>query len=243
MNWKPFSLHFKQSYNGGYRYLDQCGWFMVMAEDKLGMMPEDAKPDGCKMTLPESGISLMLDTTCLAVAQEVPLDNGNDFIELCKEAADLAQEALKPRGIESNGFASKTYWAMESIQKSQETSLRLGNGFSVDLAKCVDMPARQQIIDCQFRAGSKNLRLNIHPVTFNSLTVRRFNASPLATNAQKQRYERLNKKADRVDTSLNQAIMMELDLVEFDPPENSLTKHFELLLSKQQRLHERYGSI
>lgn len=112
MGWKPFSLHFKQVYDGGYRYLDRCGELMLAAEDQLLLMPEDVSPSGCKMTLPETGISVTVGTSELAVAQEFAKDDGGEFLDLCEALERLVLEMFTPRHVESNGFASKSYWSM-----------------------------------------------------------------------------------------------------------------------------------
>jgi hypothetical protein len=53
MPWKTLSLHFKQTYDGGYRYLDKCGEFMLAAAEALNVIPGDIKPSGAKMEIPE----------------------------------------------------------------------------------------------------------------------------------------------------------------------------------------------
>ncbi|MEI6809917.1 MAG: hypothetical protein WCN95_14460 [bacterium] len=129
---------------------------------------------------------------------------------------------------------------MSSSDSALATSLKLGKGLAAELARDVDMPARQESIDCHFAAGSMDLNFQIHPVTFQSLTVQKFTPPPLATAAQRRRFARLNRKAEHMDTSLRQGIMMELDLLEFDPPTGSLEKHFEQLRNKEQILQARF---
>ena len=240
MSWTPFSLHFKQVYDGGYRYLDRCGQLMLLAEERLRLMPEDVNPSGCKMTLPESGISVGLGSSELTVTQEFYADGGTEFINLCQVMADLVHDLFEPRQVESNGFASKMHWAIGSSDAALAASLKMGKGLPADLARDVDMPARQENVDCHFAAGSMDLHLQIHPVTFQSVTVQTFNAPPLATAAHRRRVDRLNRRAERVNTSLRQGIMMELDLVEFDPPTSPLEKHFEQLRKKEQALQARF---
>ena len=52
MTWQTFSLHFKQTYEGGYRYLDRCGEFISEAVERLDFIPEDAKPTAAKLRTP-----------------------------------------------------------------------------------------------------------------------------------------------------------------------------------------------
>ncbi len=240
MTWEPFSLHFKQVYDGGYRYLDRCGQLMLLAEQRLRLMPEDAKPSGMKMSIPESGIVVAMNPTELIVTQEFYTDSGEEFIELCQKLVEMVQDVFAPNGVASNGILSKTCFATTSNESAQKASLRLEKGLAVELAKDVEMPARQESIDCHFGAGSMDLHVQINPVTFSRLTMQRFNPPPLATSTQTERLKRLNQRADRMNTSLSHGMMMELDLIEFDPPPDSLRKHFDLLLKKQSTLQARF---
>ena len=61
MTWQTFSLHFKQTYEGGYRYLDRCGEFMIEAVERLDFIPGDIKPTGAKLEIPEKGIVANVD--------------------------------------------------------------------------------------------------------------------------------------------------------------------------------------
>jgi hypothetical protein len=62
MAWETLSLHFKQQYDGAYRYLDRCGEFMLAAVEKMDFMPGDTKPEGAKLEIPENGFSAAVDT-------------------------------------------------------------------------------------------------------------------------------------------------------------------------------------
>lgn len=39
MSWQTLSLHFKQQYDGAFRYLDRCGEFMLAAVDEMNFLP------------------------------------------------------------------------------------------------------------------------------------------------------------------------------------------------------------
>jgi hypothetical protein len=240
MSWEPFSLHFKLVYDGCYRYLDRCGELMMRAEDLLNLMPEDVNPNGCKMSLPESGISVGLGTTEMAVTQELYADGGAEFLKVCQLMADLSLELFEPRNVDSKGLAAKSIWRTGSFQAALAMSLKMGKGFSAELARDVDMPAQQESIDCHFAAGSKDLHFKIHPVTFQSVTLQKFNAPPLSTATHRRRLDRLNKRAERLDTSLQQGVMMELDLIEFDPPATPIENYYEQLKKKEQMLQSRF---
>ena len=65
MSWESFSLHFKQVFDGGYKYLDSCGSLMLLAEERLGLMTEDVKPSGCKMIIDKKSLSAESDIQSL----------------------------------------------------------------------------------------------------------------------------------------------------------------------------------
>jgi hypothetical protein len=62
----------------------------------------------------------------------------------------------------------------------------------------------------------------LHPVTFEKISVNRHTAN-LRLLRPKARVDRLNKLADRFGVDLNHAIMLELDLMEAEPPQGALT--------------------
>lgn len=69
MAWQPFSNHFRQTYEHGYRYLDLCGEFMVRAVTELDFMPGDIQVIGAKLEKPEAGIRASVDANQLVVTR------------------------------------------------------------------------------------------------------------------------------------------------------------------------------
>lgn len=240
MAWELFSLHFKQVFEGGYRYLDRCGDFMLAAEQNLGFLPDDTKPIGAKMSIPEEGISASLDTRELAVSQEFCADDGETFFPICQQLAKLFQDSFTPKTVESNGFASKSMWQLGSAAEALKTSLRMGDALHDELAKLIEMPALQKRLDLHFTAGSYDLHVLLQPVTFQNITLQKHNIGPRLTESQKRRIERLNKRSGKVKFDLSHALMLELDLIEFTPPQGSLQRHFEELRKKEQVLRKRF---
>ena len=57
MSWQTLSFHFKQQYDGAFRYLDRCGEFMLAAVEQMNFLPGDPKPIGAKLEIPERGLS------------------------------------------------------------------------------------------------------------------------------------------------------------------------------------------
>jgi hypothetical protein len=93
------------------------------------------------------------------------------------------------------------------------------------------MVASHKQLDYHFAAGSYELTVNIQPVTFERVAVVRLNPDFRASPQRRKWIERLNKRADRVKASVGHGLMLFLDLIEYEPPEESpLSKHFDQLL-------------
>src|SRR2546426_11487522 len=103
MSWRTLSRHFKQQYDGAFRYLDRCGEFMLAAVEKLNFQPGDAKPIGAKLEIPEHGLVATVDTLELVVVQELPEDE-EFFLKTCLGLSELVNEHFKPNRITRNGF-------------------------------------------------------------------------------------------------------------------------------------------
>jgi hypothetical protein len=240
MAWDLFSLHFKQVFDGGYRYLDRCGDFMLAAEQDLGFLPDDIKPIGAKMSIPEEGISASLDARELSVSQELCTDDRKSFFSNCNHLAKLYRDLFTPRSVESNGVASKSMWQLDTAGEALKTSLKIGDVLHDELSKLIEMPALQNKLDFRFTAGSYDLRVLLQPVTFQNITLQKHNIGPRLTESQKRRIERLNKRSEKVNFSLAHALMLELDLIEYNPPQDSLQRHFEELEKKEDVLRKRF---
>ncbi len=233
MSWQPFSLHFKQVYEEGFRYLDRCGEFMVHCVEDMNFISGEIQVTGAKIEKPELGIKAAVDSTDLTVTQEQP-DDGDDFFEACEGLSKLATELFQPKGIWSNGFAYKAYWSLPSPEAALKASLTLGEKYETELGKMFGMVPSHKHMDYFFAGGSFELRVNLQPVTFERVGIARFNADFRASPQRKEQIIRLNKKADRIKTGVAHALMLELDLVEHEPPlPQTLRKHFDQLRKAQ----------
>lgn len=243
MEWKTLSLHYKETYDGGHRYLDQCGQIMVWAEDNLDLIPEEASPAGCKMVLPEQSIMVGINGTELTVTQELDItDDGDTFLNICKSMKNIISEVISPRSTQSNGFAIKNLWPFSTIDAARTASLTLAEGYSKELSSDMEMPACEEHIDCHFSAGKSDLHIQMFPATLRKSTSQTQTPGVLATPAQKLRAKRLNHKAenDKKIEFASSAIMLILDLIEFEPPENSFDRHFNTIKEKNEKLRARY---
>ena len=227
MAWQTLSVHFKQSYDGGYRYLDRCGEFMLAATEKLDLIPGQISPNGAQMELPEQGIQVNCDSVNLAVMQELPTEDTALFLNLCKGLSNLVAEHFQPKGIVKNGFAWKSFWAFQQPEEMFAATLKLGGGYHSELGKLLGIVPEYKNLDCMFASGSKGYHVVLQPTTFEKVSVTKQSATFQATKSEKNRIDRRNKFADRVRNIMSHALILEVDVVEEDPPQSlSLEKHF-----------------
>src|SRR6266480_2399807 len=235
--WQPFSFHFKQVYNEGYRYLDKCGEFMIQAIKKLDFVAGEAQVIGAKLEKPELGINAAVNSNELTLTQEQPTDD-KEFFEACEELSKLAIELFEPGQVWANGFAYRGYWPFTSPEAALKGSLSLGEKYQAELEKAFGMVASHKQLDYHFAAGSYELSVNIQPVTFERVAVARFNPVFRASPQRRKWIERLNKRADRVKAGVGHALMLLLDLVEHEPPAGSLSNHFGQLLKARSTAND-----
>jgi hypothetical protein len=240
VSWQTLSFHFKQVYEEGYRYLDKCGEFMVRAVDEMDFVPGEIQITSAQLQQPEAGIKAAVNSSDLTVAQEQPGD-GKDFFRACDGLARLAVELFRPRGVWSNGFMCRIYWPFNSPEAALRASLVVGDEYQVTLERTFGMKASHKHLDYHFAAGSYEFRVNIQPVTFNQVTVARFNPQFRSSPEQRRRIERLNKQAERLEGGVAHALMLDLDLIEYEPPERpDLERHFEQLLKAKKSAIEQF---
>jgi hypothetical protein len=234
MSWRPFSLHFREIYELGFRYLDRCGEFMVHASEELDLISAEIKVSGATLELPEHGIKIAVDSQELVATQEDPTDDNEIFITTCERIKELVNQYFAPKRITSVGWASKTFWACPSPEAALKATLKLGGGFQSELEKVFNMPASHKRLDYSFASGSYDLHLVLEPVTFERVSRAYFNPAFRATDEQRRRIERFNRKAERMHRPPGHAVMMELNLVENNPPESApIRKHFDELRKKE----------
>lgn len=242
MAWKTLSLHFQQSYEGAYRYLDKCGQFMVEATKETNCITTEAKPIGAKMEIPESGVHITADCISLMVWQELPVDDGAEFLRLCKVLADLATKNFEPKTIFRNGFLWKSYTAYTNAADMLKASLQYGGAFHTEVGKVVGMLPANKNLDFFLSSGSKDLHILLQPVTFERVKIEKRNIDIRAPKEQQSRIDRLNKFTERIKETFSHALVLDVDLMENDPPPDSLDKHFEELRQKSNQLKKLFES-
>jgi hypothetical protein len=239
MNWQTLSFHFRQTYDGGYRYLDRCGEFMLDAVSKLDFVPGEAKPIGAKLEIPEKGVYASCDIESLNVSLEVPEGGPEYFVELCTSLAELVETHFKPTGIVRNGFAWKSFWAFSKSEEMLAASLKFNSDYCKEVGKVVGMLRNQQRLDYRFVSGSKDLHVVFEPTTFERVNVTKQSAGFRATKSAKSLIDRRNEFAERVSGFMTHALVLEVDLMEDEPPKDAkLDKHFEELQKMSNQLRE-----
>jgi len=213
---------------------------MVRAVDQMDFVPGEIQITSAQLQKPEAGIKAAVNSSDLTVAQEQPGD-GRDFFGACDGLARLAMELFRPRGVWSNGFMCRIYWPFNSPESALRASLVVGDEYQVTLERTFGMKASHKHLDYHFAAGSYEFRVNIEPVTFNQVTVARFNPQFRSSPQQRRRIERLNKQAERLKGGVAHALMLNLDLIEYEPPEPpDLERHFEQLLKAKKSAIEQF---
>jgi hypothetical protein len=238
VDWRRFKFNFKQVFRGGYRYLDTCGALMLAAERELDFLPQDAKPTGCKMAIPEHALTMGIDSNQLAVIQELPEDGGELFFHVTEVLARLAEEHFTPLGIETNGYAIESFVPAASIETAMKESLKIGSQFHTELETVVGMPAASKSLDYNFVSGSSELHVTVRPVTFEKLVTQRFTAGFHSSETAKRAVERWNRQAEKTKVPLEHALMLMTDLMETNPPKGALKKQFDRVLDIDTKLKD-----
>jgi hypothetical protein len=236
MAWQPFSLHFRRIFDGGYRYLDKTGEFMVAAEGEYDLVPGEIQVTGAKLERPEDSISISVDSKEMIIRQDFPGDNGKKFLETSLIVVQLVEKFFAPVGIRSNGFASHLYWPFPTAEKTLAASVSIGGSFHLELGKKIGMVPIENELNCLFQSGSKELRVHVHPVAIESAIIQRRTPGLRDSKKQKELIARMNRKAERLPGDLQQGIMMALDLQQKEPPPENLKQHFAEVLEYQSKL-------
>ena len=152
----------------------------------------------------------------------------------------LVDEHFKPKRVIRNGFACKSYWPIPDAERLLTTSLKFGGTAHVELGKQLGMVPAHKRLDFNFSSGSMDLHVLLHPVTFEKVSVNRHTPNFKSSSVQKQRVERLNKFTDRWSVQLSHALLLELDLMEVDPPQRSVKSHFDELKRYTEMLRKQF---
>jgi hypothetical protein len=234
MEWQTYTLHFRQLFTNGFRYLDHCGEFMLAAIETYDLMPGDIKPTGANLTMPEKGIRAGVDSTHIEVYHETPID-AEFFLRLSTGLAELALQNFGPLKIETNLFAIQMLVPMSSEAATERAMLALGSfPDEPNLAKNLDMTLKTRQWHTDFESGSQRLRVSVRPVAFEAIRIHRYNPVLGATPSQTRRAKRLTAGAERVQSYAPYAVFLELSLTEKEPALSTEEKLFTMLMQKAE---------
>lgn len=239
--WSPLTLHFRQRYTRGHRYLDNCGAFILDCEDILELIPSEIKVSGATMEKPERCLTVTVDSTELKVIQENPPADGAEFSEVCAKLSRLVQKHFPPALVYSNGFAWRDCRGFQTEAEVKAASLRFSDPLQAEHAKKIGMVASHTHVHHVFALGSKELTMQIAPITFGSTTVQRQNPSLGASVHERKIVERRNRRAEAVQQPPPYALSLYTDLVEQDPPVGSEQELMVDMLGYRNSLREEFA--
>lgn len=239
--WNLLSLHFRHQYERGYRYLDRCGEFMVAMEERFDFIYREALPTGAKMNQPDFGLTLDLDVNGLLMSQELPLDEGERFLEHVLGAAELAAEFVQPGAIFYAGFAAKHFHQCGTEDEALAASLGFHPAGAEALADKLGMTPKTQTVSYLLETGSYDLQVELLPISFNSVK-REIARNPgyHATKSQRRRAERQNARDESRNNPAGFALGLNADLREWNPPQGGLEAQFAELRKQLVVLREMF---
>jgi len=239
--WNLLSLHFRHQYERGYRYLDRCGEFMVAMEEQFDFICQEALPTGAILSQPDLGLTLALDTNGLAMSQELPSDEGEQFLRNVVDATRLACKFVQPGAIFYSGFAAKHCHVCGTEDQALAASLEFHPAGAEALADKLGMTPKNQTVSCLLESGSYDLQVEFMPISFNSV-IRETARNPgfHSTDSQRRRANRLNSLDESRNPPGGFAIGLNIDLREWNPPQNGLEAQFAELRKQLVVLREMF---
>lgn len=241
MNWQLYSLSYRQVFADGYRYLDNCGAFMIDACEGFDLLPTEAKPTGAQLILPEKGLRANIDMTGLEIFQEMPISESGTFLKICKGLAGLAATAFSPVRVEASTFEMRFLVPMSTAKDAENAMLKLPGESPDPLARAFDMVPYGRQLNTTLVSGSLRLVVAVHPVAFESVRVNRHNPTLAATPTQVKRAKRLTAQADRVPQYAPFGVFLEVLLTELEPPLANEEKLFNVINQKAEAAQSIYS--
>lgn len=237
LNWQPYTLRFRQNFEEGYRYLDRCGEFMIAAARELKFLAGEPKVTGAQLMIPEKGIQANVDAHSLELRQEAPLEEKDfeAFQKLSAAFAALAEGHFGPLLVEENLYEERWIFPKANPQEAIKSTMNLPVDPDNKLGHALDMVPEQKHFDMMFRSGSRRLQVQMQPVTFENVTVQRRNALIFASRSRVERARRFTEQASRVPEYPSHALMLDVVLIEDEPPGlQGLGEQFTMLHKKAE---------
>jgi hypothetical protein len=245
MNWKRYQYTIKQDFIRGYRYLDLCGELLVRAELEGDFISGDTTPTGGKLSLPDLGIDVNIDTKMLTFSQELP-DNpsGKNFIEKYKILYKIIDELFKPESIDRDIVSVHSYYSCINQDNAFEKMLKYYPDSHTEIAKQIGMTPSHKTIDLHFLSGSRKLCVNLQPFTFTSKTDRSFFPIFNATKNERKISKRQSKKTKRTPQDTTTCgIMLKITFMENEPPPGNVIDLFTEAIKYSNHFENYFGDI
>ncbi|CAN5479094.1 hypothetical protein BH09VER1_BH09VER1_27240 [soil metagenome] len=229
-NWPHVGLFLKQTYEGGYRYLDHCGELMVELESDLAFFPtEGVRPTGCKMFKPEQGLEVSVNSNELTIRQEGGEISIDEFSELAADVSKRVISKFEPTRIVSNGTALHLFRRYTSEESSLSAIKTHWGKYEETLSDKIGMICVTKGLDFTFSSGSYRLLTKVNPASI------RRNPVPLEaahfgdSSLKKEQIRRRNLAGERFPREMGYGLLCDLDLIEDTPPLDGLIKQFKEL--------------
>ncbi|HEY5741609.1 MAG TPA: hypothetical protein VIS99_03630 [Terrimicrobiaceae bacterium] len=230
MSWVDFSRRYHLKLEGGYRYLDSCGAFMIEAEESLDLIPsEDTKPTGARMEKPEQGVIVTLDASQINVQEEMSGSGDEAFVSLALTVGDLALRHVEPRSVAARTFRLSSFLPADTVEQAMSYTVEVNKARLTEWADRIGMSPSHQKLDYVFSSGSLDVNVVLSVTTFENITVQRLATRPRASKWQQKRAERFNLRADNLHVPAHHVVMLEVGISEFDPPSEGGKALFEQL--------------
>lgn len=230
MPWTHFTRRYVLQFEGGYRYLDHCGEFMLEAEETLDLIPtQEPKPTGARLERPEIGVTVTLDANQLMVVQEFSGSADEPFVDLSESISALATRHIEPRALRSRSFRLSSFLPMGTLEEAMHYVLSVGSEHQTGLGRVLQMSPGNKRIDYVFTSGNLDVNVVLSATTFESIVVRRLAAGVRASERQKKHVRRVNLGADRLQLPSQYAAMLEIAATEYEPPSGDLPQLFTRL--------------
>lgn len=239
MNWSNFHRRYQLRFEGGYRYLDCCGAFMLEAEETLDLLPsEGPKPTGARMEKPEQGVVVTLDASQLNIVEELSAQGHDLFLSLAVNVGELAVRHIEPRLVSNRMFRMSSFLPVETLGQALRYTAEVDGQHQLNWSEKIGMSASHKKIDYVFSSGSLDVNVVLSAMTFEAVTIQHLAAGVRASEKQQRRAERFNIRAENLRVPAHHAVMLDVGITEFDPPVEGARALFEQLRTIENLVKE-----
>jgi len=231
--WQPFTLQFKQSYDGAYGYLDHCGDFVSRLRESFGFYATETILTGCSLELPEERMFLTANSNELSLNCEAPKDD-RFFLDVAEFASKTAVEIFHPFEVFRNSLVLRVFKSEATLEKANDFSLSVFGNEYAELADTLSLQPSTKEIKIGFKSGSYEFDIQSQSVV---LSVNGRNITVPQNRISKAQHAYVDKVREVTNKRVFEpgyGVMLTLELSEKEPPPTSLAAHLKLLRDYQQ---------